>query len=215
MGWHNYYPRPETGLTTEYYAEQNELFVGRGLDLFAFVPGETSFRAPLGLGLPTLEHQRHRNAYRNAAELLDLHRDTQLVCAEGTLQAEHLDWILRLERDCEITLPLSDLDGSCDDLLAGTWRLRAEQTGVSQRLESSRGDRRPGRGVNGDSRTFASLQADLPALGRYAGELHLMTADLPLTPTQVRVGAVAEPYAGIVRLLQGRDTVRFVRSPRW
>lgn len=211
VGWHNYYPRPETGLGPAFFAAQNALVLERGLDLFSFIPGETSFRAPLHRGLPTLEGQRHRNAYANAAELLALCPRTRIVCAEGTLLPDHAEWVRRLEASGEVTLPLADLDASWSDLLAGTWRVRAEQTGYSQRLEGTRGERLAARGVNADLRRLGSLQMDLPSLGRYAGELHLMSSDRPLDPGQVRVGSVAEPYLGLVSLLAGREVVRFVR----
>lgn len=42
IGWHNYYPRPETGLTEEFYTGQNALLRGRGHDVVTFIPGSAT-----------------------------------------------------------------------------------------------------------------------------------------------------------------------------
>ena len=89
VAWHNYYPRPETGLSTGFFTSQDRLLADRGCAIYSFFPGEVSFRAPLGLGLPTLEHQRHRNAYVNHLELATLAPGTVVGCAEGTLLPHH------------------------------------------------------------------------------------------------------------------------------
>lgn len=211
VGWHNFYPRPETGLDAHFYRAQSALFVERGLEVVSFVPGETTLRAPLHLGLPTLERHRGRPSYAAAMELRRLCPQTQLCCAEGTLLPEHVGWWQHVERTGEITLPLVGVDAAAEFLLDATWTLRPEQTGVSQRLEGTRGRPLPARVRNGSTRASGSLQMDLDRYGRYAGEVHVMVADRPLDPGQVRVADVAAPYASLVSGLEGRDRVRFVR----
>lgn len=210
VGWHNFYPRPETGLSEAYFVAQSELFTRRGLDLFTFIPGELSFRAPLHLGLPTLEAQRHRNAYVNTLEVRRHAPASAVVCAEGTLLPDHLDWIARLEADGEVTVPLVAVDACVDFLREGTWRLRPEGTDTSLRIEDTRGTRTVARPVNGSCRGQGSLQMDRQTAGRYAGELHLMTTDRPLTDLQVRVADVAPAYRALVEHLAPGSRVRFV-----
>ncbi len=209
VGWHNYYPRPETGLTDDFYVSQSARFTDRGLPLFAFLPGESDLRAPLHLGLPTLEVQRHRNAWRNYLQLRRLTPEAVIVCAEGTLLPEHAAWIAHLETTGEVTLPLSG-DASSSFLAGEARRLRVEDAAASFRLEGTRGTPRPERVRNGDTRARGSLQMDLDALGRYAGEVHLMRDDLPLTGGQAWVGEIAGPYRGIVGELRPGMAVRFV-----
>ena len=208
VGWHNYYPRPETGITEAFYLSQSARFTRRGLPLFAFLPGETDLRAPLHLGLPTLEVQRHRNAWRNYLQLRRLTPEALVVCAEGALLPEHAEWIGHGETTGEVTVPLSS--DAAPFLRDRSWRLRVEDAAASFRLEDTRGVERPERVRNADSRSRGSLQMDLDALGRYAGEVHLMRADLPLTGQQAWVGEVAGPYRGIVDELRPGMTVRFV-----
>lgn len=210
IGWHNYYPRPETGLATAFYLVQNRLFGDRGLPVYAFIPGEMSFRAPLFAGLPMLEQQRHRNSYRNAVELLALSPQVKIFCAEGTLLPDHLRWIAHFERTGEITLPLAGIDDSVGFLTQRPWHLRVEGTEASLRLDDTRVARSPARIANADQRLRGSLQMDLAGYGRYCGEIHLMRADRPLNHLQARVGEIAAPYLGLVDLLRPGMTVRFV-----
>lgn len=210
VGWHNFYPRPGTGITAEFLASQSRLFTDRGLPVLAFVPGETSRRAPLHRGLPTLESHRHRNAYACAVELEALVPGVEVVCAEGALLPQHLAWMSERGRSGVTTLPVVDLQPGAELLLGRDWELRVEQTGESQRLLGTRDLAVPEGGVPADTRGVGSLQMD--TLGRYAGEVHLMTADRPLDADYVRLGEVAAPYRAIVPLLRGGDTIRLVRG---
>lgn len=209
-GWHNFYPRPETGLSDGFFAAQNAMLRGRGLDIYCFIPGERTFRAPLGLGLPTVESHRHANAHLNHARVLAACPDATVVCAEGTLLDEHLGWIEHREQTGETVLPMTGLDPSVGFLLDGSWRLRPEGTDYSHRIEDTRRARTPDRIVNGAIRPAGSLQADLASMGRYHGELHLMRSDRPLLAGQALVGEIAAPYRELVDCLRPGDSVRFV-----
>lgn len=56
--WHNFYPRPETGLDTQDFHDVNEWLKIEGLTVMAFIPGDGQRRGPLFEGLPTLEEHR-------------------------------------------------------------------------------------------------------------------------------------------------------------
>lgn len=208
VGWHNYYPRPETGLSAEFFDRQNALFAARGLPLYSFIPGEVGLRAPLFLGLPTLESHRHRNGYANYLHTRTLHPSARVVCAEGGLHPQHLRWINHYEQTGEVTLPVVSLDPALDHLSGRSLRLRPEGTESSLRIEETRGGAVPERVVNADLRARGSLQVDLPGYGRYAGEVHLMQQDLPLHHLVAFGGNVAQPYLGLVDLLRPGMTVR-------
>jgi N-acetylmuramic acid 6-phosphate etherase len=66
---HNYYPRPETGISWAHFTETSRLCLGYGLRVAAFVPGSGERRGPLHLGLPTVEVHRNRPGGEAAAEL--------------------------------------------------------------------------------------------------------------------------------------------------
>ncbi len=212
VGWHNYYPRPETGLTSDFVTRQNALFAARGLDVFTFIPGERTFRAPLHLGLPMLEEQRHRNAYVNYLQVAQEFPGTHIVFAEGVPAPQHLAWIEHYEATGEVTVPLTSLEPAAEFLLEGPWRVRIEETGVSERLEGTRGRPTPASWVNADVRERGSVQMDLPGYGRYAGETHLMLRDAPLDHRQARIADIAAPYRGVVDRLRLSRDVRFITA---
>lgn len=213
IGWHNFYPRPETALSERYYVEQNSLFRDRGLRTYTFIPGEVSTRAPLFVGLPTLEEHRHRNSWRVITHLRRIAGDTTLVCAEGTMTDQHLAWTEHLNRTGEVTVPLVGVEPAARFLLDRAWRLRGEDSEAAFRVEDTRGADAPTQIRNADRRSAGSMQMDLPSMGRYRGEIQIMRHDLPLTPMQARVADIAGPYVGIVNDLRPGATVRFVQYP--
>ncbi|MDV2884858.1 MupG family TIM beta-alpha barrel fold protein [Alkalihalophilus pseudofirmus] len=68
--WHNYYPRPETGLDKEAFIQKNEQLRHYGIMMAAFVPGDARKRGPMYKGLPTLEKHRDISPFAAAIELL-------------------------------------------------------------------------------------------------------------------------------------------------
>lgn len=204
LGWHNFYPRPGTGLTEEAFDVGTSAFITRGLDVIAFLPGECGLRSPLYLGLPTLEHHRHRNAWLNIVDLLS--RGVRPALAEGVLRREHLAWLRRLDQDGVLTLPLADLHPDRDDL-RGVHQLRPDGGVGSWRVEGTRAGAVPD-SVPGSVRRRGSLQVD--TLGRYRGEVHLVREDLPLDPAWHRAGEVAGPYVELMSSLRGGQRVEFL-----
>jgi hypothetical protein len=83
IAWHNFYPRPETGLEEEFFHEQNRMFKKYGIPIFAFIPGAGSKRGPLHEGLPTLEKHRLMNPYAAGIELIQ-HVEGVYVGDQGT-----------------------------------------------------------------------------------------------------------------------------------
>lgn len=82
--WHNYYPRPETGLGKKAFQKQNEWLKEVGFKVMAFVPGDGKKRGPLQQGLPTLEKHRGGAPFSGALELLnDCHVDKVYIGDPG------------------------------------------------------------------------------------------------------------------------------------
>lgn len=67
--WHNYYPRPETGLDEDWFIKKNTWLRQQGLTVQAFVPGDEKYRGPLYQGLPTLEAHRYQHPLASALSL--------------------------------------------------------------------------------------------------------------------------------------------------
>lgn len=69
--WHNYYPRPETGLEKESFSRKNQWLKALGFRVMAFVPGNETLRGPLFSQLPTLEKHRGLHPLASTIELLE------------------------------------------------------------------------------------------------------------------------------------------------
>lgn len=217
VGWHNFYPRPGTGLTEDTFVVQSRMFTERGLRTIAFVAGDSDHRAPLHLGLPTLEAHRHRNTYSCALDLDRLAPGIDVACAEGPVLQHHLSWIYTAlphatgaaRNHRVLTLPLVDIAPGCDWLLAD-WDLRRERSAMAQRLLDTRGRDVPFGTVPADALEAGSVQMD--TLGRYTGEVSLFTATAPLDGQHLRLADVGAPYRGLVNHLDRFESVRFVRQ---
>ena len=69
--WHNYYPRPETGLEKRLFIRKNQWLKALGFNVMAFVPGNEKLRGPLFCQLPTLEKHRGMHPLASTIELLE------------------------------------------------------------------------------------------------------------------------------------------------
>ncbi|WP_068618448.1 DUF871 domain-containing protein [Paenibacillus tuaregi] len=69
QAWHNYYPRPETGLDFDSFTNRNAWLQDQGLQVAAFIPGDGELRGPLHEGLPTLEQHRGQSPFASYLEL--------------------------------------------------------------------------------------------------------------------------------------------------
>jgi hypothetical protein len=210
LGWHNYFPRPETGLTREFFLRQTALLKQHGMPVYTFIPGERQFRAPLHMGLPTLEHQRYKNSYRNFIEIKYLSPESTVVCSEGAIYEEHAAWIQTYDKEGILTVPLSFVDGALENVLFDKiFTVRTEETSASWRLENTRRAITPERLIQGEVRARGTLQMDMPCYGRYQGELHIMRKDMPLTRGSVRIAEIPEPYKAIVDFIRPKEKIKF------
>jgi hypothetical protein len=210
IGWHNYYPRPQTALSTGFFTQQNSLLKSYGIPIYAFIAGEAYLRAPLAMGLPTIEAGRFLNGYVAYLQLKQLEPSAYICLAEGLVASQHLEWIKTYEAKQLITLPLAGFDPLAQQLNNRQFFVRIEQTDSSWRLEESRKLLTvPQYSLNNYCQQRGSVQMDMAGYGRYEGELHIMTANLPLHPHVVRVAEVASPYVGLVDTLAGRAKIMF------
>ncbi len=68
--WHNYYPRPETGLDMDTFKRHNRWLKSTSLRTMAFVPGDDKTRGPIHAGLPTVEAHRSLHPLAGTLDLI-------------------------------------------------------------------------------------------------------------------------------------------------
>ncbi|WP_071131657.1 MupG family TIM beta-alpha barrel fold protein [Enterococcus timonensis] len=71
VAFHNYYPRPETGLGEKDFCRKNQWLRDLGWQVAAFASGDGQKRGPLFASLPTLEKSRYQHPLAQALQLLD------------------------------------------------------------------------------------------------------------------------------------------------
>lgn len=191
---HNFYPRPETGLSEESFQEKNTLLHEYGIKVGAFIPSLNRRRSPLKAGLPTLECHRDLCVSLAARHLAAIGLDsiilsdslpaeaeisalTTVIPACITLHAKMLTSDKKLQLFLQGTTFTSRIDEARDVIRSQESRslLKAQAITV-----------KPG---NTTSRCYGTVTIDNCTYARYMGELQVAKCDLP---ADERVNVVAK-----------------------
>lgn len=201
VAWHNYYPRPETGLSKAAFAEKNRWLKEKGLKVASFVPGDEECRGPLYAGLPTLEKHRYQNPFAGALESLRDCWVDEVFIGDPSLSMETFEQF-RLFNETGRLLLLAELyqtsvriegvhtnrpDPARDVFRSSEGRL--ENTGT---IKPERTDARP----------VGSITVDNDLYGRYSGEVQITYKDLPSDDKINVVGRIRKEDVAV--LLQSR-----------
>ncbi len=205
--WHNFYPRPETGLSLPWMVTQSQALKELGFAVGAFLPWLPEARPPLSMGLPTVERHRHYDPRLAAAELI----------GSGVV-----DTILMGDSCGDLTTLLTlreMIEDRMVPLRVDVGELSQRERAIVEMLHASRRD--PSELVlrSATSRTMAAIGDDMPAENcaprprftitidnsgyqRYAGELQITLRDLPADPRVNVVGRVIEDDWPLVDLIK-------------
>lgn len=190
--WHNYYPRPETGLGKKSFRQQNEWLKNADFTVMAFVPGDGKRRGPLYNGLPTLE--KHRDSHPLAAAL-ELGRDCgvdKVYVGDPDLQVRTRRQFALYEKEKKLLFyarPYSEGDHA--DGIAGTHTNRFDAArDVIRSADSRLQSVTPVPGKHTVKRKCGSITLDNEKYGRYAGEVQITKRSLPADDRVNVVGSV-------------------------
>ncbi|PKF90423.1 DUF871 domain-containing protein [Bacillus sp. BA3] len=202
IAWHNFYPRPETGLEEEFFHEQNQMFMKYGIPIFAFIPGAGSKRGPIHEGLPTLEKHRLMNPYAAGIELFQ-HVEGVYVGDQGTennllenLTAYKNQNILTVRAESRL-------------LQSGQYELRPDVTQDVFRLQDTRvtANVEPSNTV---ARILGSITMDNDGYGRYRGEVQICKRDLEANHRVNVIGRIIEEDIPLLSLLKPGQTIKLI-----
>lgn len=205
---HNYYPRPETGISPESLRRSSAYFKEYGLRVAAFVPGRGARRAPLFEGLPTLERHRHLEAGQAAAELLatglvdsvlfgdpwatpqELERVGAVVAAGGAvLRVRLVPGISPQERSIVLDPLQANRPDAAELVLRSTASRAYAANGPA--IEPFHAVERPAGIVTIDNKGYL----------RYSGELQVTLVDLPADSRVNVVASVIDQDLPLLRLV--------------
>ncbi|QCX24782.1 MupG family TIM beta-alpha barrel fold protein [Companilactobacillus futsaii] len=181
--WHNFYPRPETGLDKDWFIQKNNWLKQLGLTTQAFIPGNKTLRGPIYSGLPTLEHQRHQDLLASALELTKYGVDKIFIGdprLDPTYQTKFNDYFAKGILD----LCLKASPNFPPYLVNKVLHNRPDPAAQVVRIVESRGmnalNEQTIQPLENIPRNVGSITIDNKKYGRYMGEVQIIKTDLPM-----------------------------------
>ena len=182
---HNFYPRPDTGLDTYFFDNQNRILHEFEIEVGAFVPGQDGKRRlPLCEGLPTLEDCRHFSTDLSARFLAALGTDF-IIIGDGAPTDDELNAVAQITDD-EIIFhaQLLSKDLTTAEILSNVFTRRADVAkSVIRAVEGRRYLKELGGTIPPEGstirRSFGDVTIDNENFGRYAGEVQIIQDVLP------------------------------------
>ena len=205
IAWHNFYPKPGTGLDQSYFLKQQNRFEALGIPVYAFIPGDEEKRGPLCKGLPTLEDHRLQPPYVSAIQLSHCGVAGVFVGDPGCSQ-ELLRKLVEFDRDHVIELTY---EGNGE--IEGEYGLRPDPGRDAIRLGNTRASNSVAPSNTGE-RPRGSITRDNDLYGRYRGEMQLIRNDLKSDPAVNVVGRVCEDEVELIEMLEPGQRIRLRRG---
>lgn len=208
--WHNYYPRPETGLETSWYLAKNQWLHKQGITTMGFVPGDGQLRLPLKAGLPTLEKHRQMQPLAAALDLTQLATD-RIYIGDNTVTATTSNEFGSYLHDGVLTLEVA---GSMPEALRQVWHNRPDVARDVVRLEESRARQVLATAAEpAFARPAGTITVDNTEYGRYAGEIQVTKVNLPADARVNVVGRLTAKSRELLPYIGACQAVTFVPAP--
>ena len=209
QAWHNFYPRPETGLAADWLKEKNDWLHSKGLKTMAFVPGNDKLEGPIFESLPTLEKQRHENPLAAMLELKKLSCDSVFIGDAG-LKRSTIDSFENYLKNKVITL---HVDRDLSKLFENEWQNRPDVARDVIRLKESRQlqlfETAP---AEPEKRLRGSITCDNDKYLCYKGEIQITKRDLPLNDKVNVIGHVIKDDLALLNEVGANTQLRFVKA---
>ncbi|WP_025950834.1 MupG family TIM beta-alpha barrel fold protein [Geobacillus thermocatenulatus] len=206
--WHNFYPRPETGLSGDTLMKQNRMLRQFGIaSIGAFVPGNAQKRGPLCKGLPTLEDHREADPVYAYIELIETYKVEKVFVGDLSVS----DDVLRRM----VWVPQEIIPIRYQPIVSARWLSLVETVHTNRRdaardvirsAESRRTFAWPQEAlhpIEPAPRPIGSVTIDNERYGRYAGELQITLTDLPADDNVNVIGRVISEDVPLLRHIQG------------
>ena len=205
--WHNFYPRPETGLDPAWFAQKNKWLHALGFKTMAFISGDAQQRGPLFAGLPTLEAHRGLLPLAAYLELRQLAIDHVYV-GDPQLSPRSIAAFQACVHDQVLLIQVQTDD---ERLLHLTWHSRPDIAQKVVRLAEARLEHifATPQPAQTDPRPRGSITLDNSAYGRYAGELQLTRCDLPADPRVNVIGKIEPSNLPLLDQIGPHQAIRF------
>ncbi|PQD09187.1 DUF871 domain-containing protein [Enterococcus faecium] len=210
--WHNYYPRPETGLDKEWYQKKNQWLKIQGLLVQGFVPGDTELRGPLYQGLPTLEEHRGIHPLAGALDLLA--SNTAIVyIGDAGLSENVQEQFASFQKEQTVLLHTEPVDEEFYEYILGKHTNRQDDArDVIRSADARFREIPPIPARNTATRMKGSITLDNEKYLRYMGEIQLTKYDLPADDKVNVVAKVIKEELPLINQIKAGMNYQFIRK---
>ncbi|AGT32295.2 outer surface protein [Geobacillus genomosp. 3] len=215
--WHNFYPRPETGLSGDTLMKQNRMLRQCGIaSIGTFVAGNAQKRGPLNKGLPTLEDHREADPVSAYIELRETYKVGKVFVGDLSVSDDVLERMAWVRQGI---IPIR-----YRPIVSARWLSLVETVHTNRRdaardvirsTESRRSIIWPKEALHPTEpapRPTGSVTIDNERYGRYAGELQIALTDLPTDDNVNVIGKVVEEDIPLLRYIHGGRPFCLVRG---
>lgn len=204
---HNFYPKTNTGLSSKYFKEMNEVYLKLGIRTMAFVPGDSLKRFPLYEGLPTLEKHRQMNPYVAAVELMADYDISDILIGDSKAKINTLKWIKEYMDHKIMNLPVHFIEEH-HELYNTNQNVRKDLSDSVIRLTVPRVE-----GIKpkeNNVRKKGSITIENSLAGRYGGEMQICKKDFPMSSASNVIGFVHPDFVELLDYIDKDTVLRFV-----
>lgn len=209
---HNFYPRPETGLSCEFFAKSTEMLRNLGIPVYTFIPGDKEKRGPIYAGLPTLEKHRYWPPLAAYADFLYNFNVDRIFVGDIMLSSKEREYIKNFEKNNILPVP-AKLDEKYSSLYGKVFTSRPDSPGGAVRLAESREYSCFGSKIEAENtivRKKGSITTDNILYGRYSGEIQILRDNYPADERVNIIGNVETTYLPLVDCIPNGSKIMLV-----
>ena len=212
--FHNYYPRPETGIDLATVIQRGAVLRRHGLQIAAFAASHGRRRGPVFGGLPSVEDLREIPCAAAAEVLFATHAVDAVLLGDPSLDIAETDRLASVS-EREVVQIRAERDGTASrqeqevmEAVHRCWSVAPYLVRTGNPAARSPAPAIPRR--NTVDRPAYSITIDNDQYSRFAGTLHVTRRALPADDRVNRVGRVRPADRILVDLLQPGDRFQFV-----
>lgn len=212
---HNYYPRPDTGLSEVAVTHQNKLILDFNPEahIYAFIPGSQK-RGPLFKGLPSIETSRYLHPVESVTKLFNC-LVTDYIIGDPYLDETIAQQLYQAIYHRHFILQLDNYDTTIQTTLQQRHTVRIDNPEFVIRSQEARQyidtTITP---TNTVERLPGHITLDNTLNGRYEGELQIIKAILPKHPHINVIAKVIATDLPLIYCMQPEDSFSFINHAK-
>ena len=204
---HNFYPKKDSGLSTESFIKRNFKFKKSNRPIQAFICGDKLKRFPMYEGLPTLEIHRDMKPFVSAVDLVRNFGIKEVLIGDSLGSDFLLEALSDFFLNDILTIPVhfhEDFNEFYDKILFS----REDTSEYSIRIKDTRKENIEMN--NSIKRKKGSITMDNKHYGRYSGELSLIKTDLEMDHRVNVIGFVSPGYIRLLDYVKDYEKIKFI-----